>query len=256
MNSSFLLDNQPARPWVFMDAGDTFIYGYPTFYEAVRDRWSAVGAEIGLDAVKHETNHFFANNPKAELTSQERFEAYFKSLYRHVLTELGFPGVIEDHVEGLWLEWESGHRLRLFDDARAALDMLTRARFKLGVISNWDLSMEPVIERLGVRDRFRVLVCSCKVGIAKPNHGVFEHALMKAGAAPTQAWYIGDQVEYDIAPAKALGMKTALVDYYGKIKDAQRGEADVYAPSLSLAVSEIMREELGGDEEKYTQNTA
>ena len=40
-------------------------------------------------------------------------------------------------------------------------------------------------------------------------------------------------------------MKTALVDYYGKIKEQDRNEADIYAPSLSLAVSEIMREELG-----------
>ncbi len=227
-----------------MDAGDTFIYGYPTFYEAVRDRWASVDARIAYDTVKNETNNFFANNPKAELTSQDRFEAYFKLLYRHVLTELQFPGVIDDHVEGLWQEWESGHRLRLFDDARSALDMLVRARFKLGVISNWDLSMESVIKRLGVHDRFRVLVCSCKAGVAKPDPRVFEHALDKAGAAPAQAWYIGDQVEYDIAPAKSLGMKTALVDYYSKIKDAQRGEADIYAPSLSLAVFEILREEL------------
>lgn len=245
MDSSILYDNQPSRPWVFMDAGDTFIYGYPTFYEAVRDRWSEIGAEISLETVKKETNNFFVTNPKAELTSQERFERYFKSLYRHVLTELGFPGVIEEHVEGLWLEWESGHRLRLFDDARSALDMLKRARFKLGVISNWDLSMEPVIQRLGVHDRFNVLVCSCKVGVAKPNPGVFEHALDKAGAAPTQAWYIGDQIEYDIHPAHALGMKTALVDYYGKIKEKDRDQSDIYAPSLSLAVYGILREELG-----------
>ena len=245
MNFSVLNDNLPSRPWVFMDAGDTFIYGYPTFYDAVRDRWTSVGAEISLETVKHETNHFFATNPKAELTSQERFEAYFKTLYRHVLTTLEFPGVIEDHVEGLWQEWESGHRLRLFDDARSSLDMLKQARFKLGVISNWDLSMEPVIKRLGVHDRFNVLACSCKVGVAKPNPGVFKHALKQAGASPSQAWYIGDQVEYDVAPAKALGMKTALVDYYGKIKEADRGAANIYAPSLSLAVSEIMRDELG-----------
>ena len=39
----------PRRSWVFMDAGDTFIYGYPTFYEALGDCFQETGRELSLE---------------------------------------------------------------------------------------------------------------------------------------------------------------------------------------------------------------
>lgn len=228
-----------------MDAGDTFVYGYPTFYEAVRDCWVALDDEVDDASIRRAAARFFAENPRTALTSQENFQTYFQSLYRSVLRELNFPGDVEEFVEFLWAEWESGRRLRLFDDARGALEMLHRARFKLGIVSNWDLSFEGVMERLGVLKYFDVAVCSCRVGAAKPDPRIFEYALEQAGASPSQAWFIGDQAEYDTDPAGALGMKTVLVDYYGKSKPDERGRADVFAPSISLAAAWILQDELG-----------
>lgn len=246
MTSHLLLDQQVSRPWVFLDAGDTFVYGYPTFYAAVGDCWVALGESVDADSVKHSANRYFTANPRAALVSQESFQRYFEGLYRHVLTELNFPGPIEDNVASLWSEWESGHRLRLFDDALAALEMLKRARFKLGAVSNWDLSFDHTMDRLGVSRMFSVQVCSCAIGAAKPDPAIFEYALDRAGIGPSQAWFIGDQIDYDIEPARELGMKTICVDYYGKIKESDRRSADYYAPSLSLAAEWILQDELGG----------
>ncbi|MFB3789186.1 MAG: HAD family hydrolase [bacterium] len=233
----------PRRPWIFMDAGDTFIYGYPTFYEALRDCFLPTGRTLSLDDARAAVAAYMKRNPPLELVTQERFSGYFLALYRAVLESLDYPADAGAGAAWLWAEWESGHRLRLFGDARAVLESLRDAGFRLGVISNWDLTFEAVLRRLGVSGLFEVRVASCAVGIAKPDERIFRIALGRAGVTPAEAWYLGDRVDTDIAPAKRLGMGAILVDYYGQ--ESADGAADYHAASLSEAARFILQEETG-----------
>jgi FMN phosphatase YigB (HAD superfamily) len=56
--------------------------------------------------------------------------------------------------------------------------------------------------------------------LAKPDPAFFRHALAALGAAPEEAWMIGDDEAHDLAPARALGMGT-----HGVHVDAGRSEA-------------------------------
>jgi FMN phosphatase YigB (HAD superfamily) len=54
---------------------------------------------------------------------------------------------------------------------------------------------------------------SCEVGGKKPSERLFKHCLKQvqaAGIAPAQVLHVGSRVEHDVAPAKKLGMRTAL----------------------------------------------
>lgn len=233
--------NESQVRWVFMDAGDTFVYGYPTFYEAVQDCWKSIGTEMEYDAIVASSNEYFASRGQDELTSQPRFEAYFRGLYSHVLNDLSFPGDIPAYVDRLWGEWCSGHRLRLFDDSRSALQLLRDHGYRLGIVSNWDQSFQPVLQRLGVWDLFDIHVNSVSVGMAKPDAEIFRSALAQADASATQCWFLGDQISNDIEPAKLLGMKTVLVDYYDKCKPDQKTIPDALAASMTMAVVRLLQ---------------
>jgi len=230
------------REWVFLDAGDTFIYAYPTLYEAIRDCWRTQGSDIEIQTIQEEVGRYLKRNPPADLNTQEKFTHYFRTLYREMLESLSYPGVVECGMETLWAEWETGKRLRLFEDALPALIRLRDAGFALGTVSNWDETFESVLERLGVAGLFQVILASCRIGIAKPNRGIFERALSAAGALPEQSWFLGDQPEVDTQPARILGMKTILVNYYKKKVDPNA--ADFIVPHLSAAVEIIMNRNL------------
>lgn len=234
-------DRSATQTWVFMDAGDTFIYAYPTFYEALGDCWLREGETMSLTRIRNAVAAYSKTNPRFDQTTQERFRDYFRGLYRGVLEALSYPGDIDREVDWLWNEWLSGHRFRLFDDARWALETLREAGFGLGVISNWDQTFKGVLNRLGVSDYFAVQLGSCDVGLAKPDPRFFLHALSAAKTVPGRSWYLGDRLEADIEPAKALGMKTVYIDYYGK--GGGEGIADYIAPSMSMAAMLICREE-------------
>jgi len=65
---------------------------------------------------------------------------------------------------------------------------------------------------LGVSpDIFREIVTAEVVGVNKPQPDGFEYILRKTGLPPDAHLMIGDRVPVDLAPAKALGMKTCLV---------------------------------------------
>jgi HAD superfamily hydrolase (TIGR01662 family) len=226
------------QQWVFMDAGDTFIYGYPTLYDAVQECWQAENAAIEKDRIKAVTYQFLKANPRNEYHSQERFEEYIRSLYTYILKELDFPGNHQKYNNVLWNDWETGRLLRLFDDVLPALIRLKNEGYKLGIITNWDTSFERTLKRLNADHFFEVVVVSCIENMAKPNPNIFELAFNRAGTSAHSCWYIGDHIEYDIKPSVQMGMKTIHVDYY------QKGKSEIsaakYVHSFSLAVEHII----------------
>ncbi len=224
-----------------MDAGDTFIYGFPTLYQVLQDCWTAENYQIELHALENAVKQYIKANPRTDITSQEAFTDYFRALYRHVFETLAFPGDIEQNLDKLATLWREGKHLRLFDDARSSIQLLTEAGFHLGIITNWDNSLEPLLNRLGIKDYFKIILSSCQVGYAKPDPTIFHLALNQAGISPNQAWFLGDQPKVDIEPATQLGIKTICVDYYGKVKD--NGEAHYLAPNLSMATFMILMDE-------------
>ncbi len=237
-NLEFVTTGSNNRPWIFMDAGDTFIYGYPTFYEAIQECFKEEGVEITNESVKYELIKFLKANSRDHIVSQELFQEYYLTLYRTVLEGLSFPGNMDQYVNFLWDEWTAGHRLRLFGDACEALQLLHHSGYPMGIISNWDNTLHNLLKRLRVDNFFRVKAVSCAVGMAKPDRKIFQYALSQAGIGPEKAWYLGDQLDVDIEPAKSLGMKTILVDYYGK--EDNEGQADFIASNMLEAAGIII----------------
>src|SRR5205085_10179024 len=65
---------------------------------------------------------------------------------------------------------------RLFDDVVPALALLSRRDLKLGIISNWDERLRPLLRRLKLLAYFDTVVVSCEAGFTKPSLGIFKQA--------------------------------------------------------------------------------
>ena len=84
-------------------------------------------------------------------------------------------------------------------------------RYRLGVIANQPLGTTERLERYGLGKYFEVCVSSGDVGISKPDAAIFRLALERADCMPGDAVMIGDRLDNDIRPAKALGFGTVRV---------------------------------------------
>ena len=84
-------------------------------------------------------------------------------------------------------------------------------RYKLGIIANQPAGTDERLERYGLARYFDVCVSSGDVGISKPDPAIFHMALEQAGCTPAESVMIGDRLDNDVRPAKALGLGTVRI---------------------------------------------
>ena len=102
-------------------------------------------------------------------------------------------------------------RFEPFVDVRPALAGARAAGRRLVVVSNWDVSLDEVLDRLGLAPMLDGVVTSAAVGVRKPSPEIFEHALALAGVTAHDAVHVGDSLAEDVAGARAAGIEAVLI---------------------------------------------
>ena len=103
-----------------------------------------------------------------------------------------------------------------FADARAAVEEVRRLPARAVVVSNWDVSLEDVLTRLGLAPLLDGVVSSARAGARKPSPAIFAHALQLAGVPPERTVHVGDSVEEDVRGARRAGIEPVLVRRDGR----------------------------------------
>ena len=96
---------------------------------------------------------------------------------------------------------------RIFEDVLPTLKQLASAHIRLGVISNWDERLRPLLDRLELGMFFEVIVVSCEVGLTKPSAVIFEAAANKLQLQPDSILHVGDSFELDVQGARSAGFQ-------------------------------------------------
>jgi putative hydrolase of the HAD superfamily len=106
-------------------------------------------------------------------------------------------------------------RFEAYPDARGVLIRARRAHARIVVVSNWDVSLHEVLERVGLAPLVDGIVTSAAVGAAKPDPAIFAHALALAGVAPERAIHVGDSLDEDVRGAAACGIRPVFLSRDG-----------------------------------------
>jgi putative hydrolase of the HAD superfamily len=100
---------------------------------------------------------------------------------------------------------------RVFDEVSAVLDEARERGLRLVVVSNWDVSLHDVLDRLRVAPRVDGILTSAEAGVRKPAAEIFERALTMAGVRADEAIHVGDSLEEDVAGAHNAGIVPVLI---------------------------------------------
>ena len=123
-----------------------------------------------------------------------------------------------------------------YSDAHTTLAALIDKGYKLGIIANQKLGTTERLEAWCFRQYFDVIAASAEIGYAKPDKEIFEKAFELARCTAEESVMVGDRLDNDIIPAKAIGMKTVWVkNGLAQYQGAELGEgvADYQIDSLS-----------------------
>jgi len=102
-------------------------------------------------------------------------------------------------------------RFEAYADARPALLRARAHGARVVVVSNWDVSLLEVLERVGLGPLLDGVVTSAAVGPAKPAAAMFAHALALAGVPAERARHVGDNLDEDVGGARACGIHAVLI---------------------------------------------
>ena len=192
---------------VTLDVGGTLMTPWPS----VGDVYAEVAAKHGWKIPAATLNQNFKKAWRQLGQFNHRREEWAK------LVDATFANLIkvrpsETFFDELYERFAEPDTWRIFDDVKPALDSLAARGVNLGIISNWDERLRPLLTKTGLAKYFDAIVISGEVGFTKPSPVIFEMASRKMGVAPNEILHIGDSVDHDMAGAKGAGFKAALLD--------------------------------------------
>ena len=98
------------------------------------------------------------------------------------------------------------------DDVRKALTELKQAGYFMAVLSNRDKPFQEVLVSHGISEFFSFALAGGEVDSYKPEPGLFEHALKRAGLSAQEAVYVGDNYCADVVGSLRAGLRPVLFD--------------------------------------------
>jgi REG-2-like HAD superfamily hydrolase len=190
---------------LFLDAGGTLLRPWPSVgavYASVANRHGIVVPVENMERAFRES-WAALKRPGLTVSSKDWWqEVVFRTLGQE--NEACFEELYKTFAHaGVW---------QIFPDVKETLREAHTRGLHVGIISNWDERLRPLLEELGLARYFDSMTISCEVGVEKPDAKVFQAALRAADIVANQAVHVGDSDKADVRGAEAVGMMAVLLN--------------------------------------------
>jgi putative hydrolase of the HAD superfamily len=221
---------------LLLDVGGVFVL--PNHAEIV-----AAGARAGIavDRGRLDAAHYTAIAAWDRSTEAELWRPYVAAYFEAAAFPAPQP---EASLPALEAAFQSTIWSRPIAAGIAALRALARVGIPIGIVSNADGRVEPLLRELGVCQvgagpgvEVGIVVDSTVVGFEKPDPRIFEMALRALAVAPERAIHVGDSRRADVAGAIAAGVTPVHLDPYGLCDDGSHAHVAALADVVPLVVA-------------------
>lgn len=172
-------EEEPIR-WLFFDVGSTLVDETAAYDHRIREM--IAGTDVTYAQFQAKREEYARQNLRGDLEAAAFFGLQ-KTPWRH-----------EDE--------------RPYPEAVEVLAALHGRGYRIGIIANQAVGTADRLRTWGLLEHIDLVVASAEEGVAKPDPAIFRIALERSGCEPGEAAMIGDRLDNDIAPAKAVGMRT------------------------------------------------
>jgi putative hydrolase of the HAD superfamily len=181
--------------------------------------WPSVGHVYAGVAARHGMTMYSAEQ------LNERFKAAWRSRRSFQHTRQEWAALVEEVFHGatggasggdffaeLYERFAGPDAWRVFEDVEPALKALISKGIRLGVISNWDERLGPLLRGLKLDLYFETLTVSWEVGSPKPAAVIFQRAARDLDLPAGAILHVGDSLELDVEGARAAGFRALRID--------------------------------------------
>ncbi|HUD48376.1 MAG TPA: HAD-IA family hydrolase [Candidatus Baltobacteraceae bacterium] len=210
-DESGLNDYWPRHDWssiraVTFDVGGTLIEPWPS----VGRVYAQIAERHGLHVSPDQLDRQFAAAWKARKNFGYTM-ADWSDLVNQSFAGLS-PAPPDDALfSDLYKNFAGAAHWRVFDDVLPCLQRLKERGLKLGIISNWDERLRPLLRALKMDHYFDAIIVSGEVGRHKPDPKIFETAAAQLGVPLESILHVGDNATEDFEGARKAGLRAVLL---------------------------------------------
>jgi len=206
---------------VFFDLFHTLIHFHPPREEVLAMSLSrrGINAETGKlkRAVVAGDEYYYRENARKDSGKHTKADAgaSWHEWQSIVLREAGIEPRSELVTDLLADIQRTSYEHVLYNDVLPTLASLSNRGLKLGLISNVNQNIGPLVDQLGLSPYLEVVLTSRDLGVTKPEPRIFQEAVRMVGVMATNVIYVGDQYKIDVLGARGAGLKGLLLDREG-----------------------------------------
>lgn len=206
---------------IFYDLDGTLRGNLPPGREIFAQQAAALGLKMSPGAIRRAAiweHCYFAESPEI-VSDRETFHDDSQAfLLNYSFRHLQVLGATPEQARELAPQLNAYMREHfkpqdvIFEGVHKTLQTLRKAGYFLGILSNRFEPYTDYLNELGLGGLFDLIVHAGEAGIRKPNPEVFHFMLEKAGFAPSESMYIGDNYFADVLGARRAGLRPVLFD--------------------------------------------
>ena len=132
--------------------------------------------------------------------------AWWRDLVERVVRHAGGVSNFEEYFDALFSYYAGGAAWQAYPESHRTLKSARARGLRVGVISNFDSRLLPILSDLGIDSLVDSVIYSTGCGAAKPDERIFKHALRALGATAETTLHVGDNMHADYHGASAAGM--------------------------------------------------
>eukprot|EP00471_Norrisiella_sphaerica_P000755 CAMPEP_0184485846 /NCGR_PEP_ID=MMETSP0113_2-20130426/7436_1 /TAXON_ID=91329 /ORGANISM="Norrisiella sphaerica, Strain BC52" /LENGTH=383 /DNA_ID=CAMNT_0026867493 /DNA_START=838 /DNA_END=1989 /DNA_ORIENTATION=- len=174
-------------------------------------------------------------------------EQWWRDVIVDTLTESGIRSdlvnlVAPDVTKRLYTHFATEKAWQLYPEVIPLIRALNSSGIQLGVVSNFDARLKPILKSLGIADYFSFVLTSSEIGVEKPSALIFKEAMRRGGiSSPEFMIHVGDTVKTDVLGPLDIGMPFVYVQ-----RNAGGSDGSADSPQLST-VEELFADRDRGD---------
>ena len=207
---------------LLVDLDDTLLDYTGGVEESWREACAALARPAGLDVetlvpAVARARRWFWSDPERHRRERTDMLGAWRKIADHALADVGAPDrelaadIAEDYAARRW------ERMQLFPGVRDALGRLRQRGVSLGLVTNGDRRQQRrKVEQYDLARFFDAILIEGEFGVGKPDESVYRHVLEALDSKPSEAWMVGDHLEWDVAAPQRLGLRGAWVDAEGQ----------------------------------------
>jgi putative hydrolase of the HAD superfamily len=195
---------------VLFDLGGTLVHTteIPKVYRRILE---AHGIKRSLQDISHAHRETEEHLDIRELTLL--FEEYWIKWNLQILKRLGIKENMRVLAETISNQWWNYSGIELYPDVKETLQQLKRRSLKIGIVTNGlESDYRQILQKVGLLNSFDVIVGIDTIGKMKPHRDIFLHTLNRLEVSPSEALFVGDELERDYKGARKAGLRPLLID--------------------------------------------